>query len=373
MNDPRHFSVLCLSTAGTASMDGRRMRQLCAGLEAEVVFHEADRTKGRQEAGAVISRLLAEHPWDLVYLEGTGLVGGLPLIQAARQRGQRFIVSSGDPVGGFFRVTRGPVSGWVFGVYERRLYRACTAFIGWTPYLTGAAIQLGARRAITIEGAVDLDIFRPWPQRERDAQRARLGLPTDGLVCGIVGSLTWTARQSYCYGLELIEALKLVKRSNLFVLIVGDGDGRRRLEAALPEPLRTRVIFAGRLPETDVVGAINAMDIGFVTQTLDGLGNYRLTTKLPEYLACGTPVAMSTVPGFYDYVSSAGWALPPFHPNSSEFHRRCARWLDRLSAAEITAKAQHTRAIAASRFDYKVLGRRFRAFVQSLLEEGKEP
>lgn len=367
----RQTAVLCLCTAGAGSMDARRMRKLCEGLRAEVVFLEIDRSVGRRRIGAVVARSLAERRWELVYMEGTGIVGGLPLVRAARGHGQRFIVSSGDPVGGFFGVTRGRFLGWLFERYERRLYRACTAFVGWTPYLTGAALQLGARRAITIEGAVDLSVFRPLPREERDALRTRFGLPPDSLVCGVVGSLSWTARQAYCYGFELIETLKLVKRDDVFVLIVGDGDGRARLEAALPEKFRKRVLFTGRLPESEVVGAMNVMDIGFVSQTLDALGSFRLTTKLPEYLACGTPVAMSAVPGFYDYVSAAGWALPPFHPASPEFHRNCADWLDQLPSAEVVKKAMHARAVAEARFDYEILGKRFRTFVESLLEEGK--
>ena len=372
MTSAARFAVLGLSTAGTSSMDGRRMRRLCEGLNAEVVFHEADRSTNRRDAGAVISRLLAERHWDLVYLEGTGIVGGLPLIGTARRHGQKFIVSSGDPVGGFFRVTRGLVSGWVFGVYERRLYRACTAFVGWTPYLTGAALQSGARRAITVEGGVDLDRFRPLPPEERAAVRARFGLPGDHLVCGVVGSLAWTSRQKYCYGLELVESLRRLRRRDVSVLIVGDGDGRARLEAAVPAGLRDRVIFTGRLPEAEVVEAMNALDVGFVTQSLDELGSFRLTTKLPEYLACGVPVAMSPIPGFYDYAQEAGWALPALHPASAGFHAACAVWLDALRPEQIAEKARHARRVATAHFDYERLGVKFRSFVESLLKEGLE-
>jgi glycosyltransferase involved in cell wall biosynthesis len=362
-------AILCLSTAGPTSMDGRRMHRLCAGLEAELVFHSVDRTAGRRASLRAVNKLLVSRRWDLVYLEGTGVVGGLPLLRAARARGLRFIVSSGDPIGGFFHVTRGPLVGRVFDFYERRLYRACTAFVGWTPYLTGAALRLGARRAITIEGGVDLARFRALSPGEKAAARGRFGLAADHLVCGVVGSLAWTPRQAYCYGLELIESLKRVTRRDISVLIVGDGDGLERLKAAVPLELKSRVVFTGRLPESEVVAAMNAMDIGFVTQSLDALGSFRLTTKLPEYLACGVPVAMSPIPGFYDYAQDAGWPLPPFHPASPEFHARCAAWLDALSAAEIAARAEHARGVAEERFDDERLGRKFRSFVEALLRE----
>ena len=185
----------------------------------------------------------------------------------------------------------------------------------------------------------------------------------------MVGSLRWTPRQSYCYGLELVETLKRLKRPDISLLIVGDGTGKDILQSRLPDDLRGRAVFTGRLPETEVVRALNAMDIGFITQTLDQLGNYRLTTKLPEYLACSLPVAMSPVPGFFDYALGAGWALPARHPASPEFHQQCAAWLDRLTAEEVAAKAQPARAIACERFDYSLLSRRFQLFANSLLTQ----
>src|SRR5262249_25044776 len=125
-----------------------------------------------------------------------------------------------------------------------------------------------------------------------------------------------------------------------------------------------------RLGQDAISDAISAMDIGFVTQTLDGLGNFRLTTKLPEYLACGVPVAMSPIPGFYDYVAPAGWALPACHPATAEFHEQCAAWLDCLDRIEMTEKAAQARHIAERHFDYDQLGKRFQEFVEDLLKHG---
>ncbi len=357
-----------MNTGGPGNLHGLRMRRLASGLKAESTCHDLDMSRGRFRALGEFHRLLTSSKWDLVYMEGTGISAGLPLIGKAIAHRQKYIVSSGDPIGGFFAVTKGPLSGALFGIYERLLYRFSAAFIGWTPYLTGAALTMGAPRAATIEGAVDLDLFRPFSPAMKLAVRGQYGIPEDALVCGVVGSLRWTARQSYCYGLELIEILKRILRKDVHLLVVGDGDGRARLEAALSDALRPRVIFTGRLPENEVVAAMNAMDIGFVTQTLDALGNFRLTTKLPEYLACGVPVVMSPVPGFFDYVSPAGWALPPHHPASPEFHAAAAQWLDGLTKTEIEGKKDQARQVSAARFDYRILEAKFSEFIDRLLD-----
>jgi glycosyltransferase involved in cell wall biosynthesis len=360
-------TVLCINTGGRGSLYELRARRLAATLSDEVTHFDVDRSVSRRHSSRAIWRLLQSRKWDLVYQEGTGIAAGANLIRAAVAWRQPFVVSSGDPIGGFFQVTKGELVGRLFGIYEKMLYRHCAGFVGWTPYLTGRAIQMGARRGVTVEGAVDLQLFRPYPKDERLAARQSYGLNPGHLVCGVVGSLDWVRRQSYCYGLELIEALKRVKRQDLSILIVGDGNGRAILESAVSDTVRSRVVFTGRLPEAEVVRAINAMDVGFVTQTLDSLGNYRLTTKLPEYLACRVPVAMSPVPGFYDYVSTAGWPLPPYHPASAAFQRHCAAWLDSLHRDEVNEKASRAREVASQCFDYESVGEKFRSFVEGLL------
>jgi hypothetical protein len=77
---------------------------------------------------------------------------------------------------------------------------------------------------------------------------------------------------------------------------------------------------------------------------------------------------MSPVPGFFDYVASAGWPLPVAHPASVEFHRHCADWLDDLGADEIRGKAERARQLAYDKFDYTHLSGKFVQLVESLLQ-----
>ena len=359
--------ILCVNASGM-HQDRVRMDRLgtCLSKIADLTSFDIDKTNRRAAAVGLWS-LLTSRKWDLVYQEGTGIAAGLPLLRAGMTRAQKYVVSSGDSVSGFFRVTRGAVVAVPFRWYERALYRRAAGFIGWSPYLAGRALELGAPRAVTVEGAVDLDVFKQYAPAERVGARDRFGLRHDHLVLGMVGSITWVDRQKYCYGLDLVETIKHLRRTDVSLLIVGDGDGLPRLRALVPPDLQSRVVFTGRLPYADVVTAMNAMDIGFITQTLDQLGSYRLTTKMPEYLACGLPIAMSPTPGFFDYVGAAGWALPSAHPAAPEFHIACAKWLDSLSSDEVKTRAQGCRAIAADRFSYDSIGSKFAQFVEHIL------
>ncbi|VEP15941.1 Glycosyltransferase involved in cell wall bisynthesis [Hyella patelloides LEGE 07179] len=359
--------VLCLGTAGKGGQDERRIYRLSKWLNADVSYYFVDRSISKVEAAKDVWRVLKSEPWDLVYQEGTGLAGGVNLILASLLRQQPYVISSGDPIAGFFRTTKGNLVGNIFEIYEHLLYRYSAGFMGWTPYLTGVAMRMGAPKAVTVEGAVASDIFYPYSPEKRRAIRQKLGIPENHLVCGVVGSLIWVPPQSYCYGYELVEILKRVKRDDISFLIVGDGDGKTRMEEAVPKSLRSRIVFTGRLPESEVVSAMNAMDIGFVT-LFGEMGNYRLTTKLPEYLGCGVPVAMNPTAGFYDYAANGGWALPEGHPSDRFFWDRSALWLDNLSWQEVKTKKEAAVEVAAKYFDYEVIAPKFRDFMHRLLD-----
>lgn len=360
--------VLCIGTSGKGSQDERRIYRLTKWLQADIdiTYYFIDRSRSKLESAKDIQKVLKSEAWDLVYQEGTGIASGANLILASLLKKQPYVVSSGDPIAGFFRTTKGDLIGNLFEIYEHLLYRFSAGFIGWTPYLTGVAMRMGAPKAVTVEGAVASDVFYPYSPEKRCAVRQKLGIPEDHLVCGVVGSLIWVPPQSYCYGYELVEILQRVKRKDISFLVVGDGDGKERMEKVIPAELRDRIVFTGRLPESEVVDAMNAMDIGFVT-LFGEMGKYRLTTKLPEYLGCGVPVAMNPTAAFYDYAAQGGWALPEGHPSDVEFLDRCAVWLDRLDWQEVNAKKVAAVEVAAKHFDYKVIAPKFRDFVHRLL------
>src|SRR5262245_1017531 len=95
--------ILCINPRGPGDLHGLRARCLASHLNADVTFHDVDRAISRTAASRRVWSLLRSENWDLVYQEGTGIAGGFNLIRAARAWGQPYIVSSGDPIGGYFR------------------------------------------------------------------------------------------------------------------------------------------------------------------------------------------------------------------------------------------------------------------------------
>ncbi len=314
--------LLAFATQGAGGNDEARLRALLAN-------HPADWFPFRRTFNLDLWRTLIRSRYPLVVMEGTGIAGGLPLIAAKFLAGQRYIVSSGDAVAPFVRQKQ-PWLTPLFALYERLLYRHAAGFIGWSPYLTGRALTFGVPRAATAAG------WSPSSLRSSHGPRTReqLGIPQDALVIGIVGSLAWTASVRYCYGLELSEAARRTQRPDIRFLIVGEGNGRAEL-ARLSDP---RVILTGFVPRETVPDYLAAMDLASLPQSCDGVGSFRYTTKLSEYLTAGLPVVTGQIPAAYDLDEGWLWRLPGRAPWTETYIEALAKLLDSLTPAELARK-----------------------------------
>ena len=326
-------TVACLATQGTGSNDEARVISLVEELApAPLPF---DRAHKLRSALGVLRRLARTRP-DVVVLEGTGIAGGVALIAARRLLGVRYVVSSGDAVAPFV----GSVTPWLrplAGLYERLLYRGSSGFIGWSPYLVGRALTLGAPAGMTAAG---------WPPAsargidDRERVRGDLGIEPRTLVFGIVGSLAWNERAGYCYGLELVRAVRRVSRRDVHVLVVGDGSGRKRLEQEAGDDLGSRVTLTGAVDRDSVPAMLAAMDVVSLPQTVDGVGSFRYTTKLSEYLEARRPVVTSQIPLAYDLDGGWLWRLPGSQPWRDPFVQALAELMERVTAEEVALHAE---------------------------------
>jgi hypothetical protein len=322
--------VACFATQGTGSLDEDRIRALLEPLDPIVLPFE----RGSKLGSAMsLIRTLARHKPDLVVMEGTGVAGGVAILASRALLRSRYVVSSGDAVGPYVRLVSPPLAP-IAALYERALYRYSAGFIGWSPYLVGRALTFGAPRAMTAAGWAPDN----GPALDRAEARAALGLPESGLVFGLVGSLAWSATAGYCYGLELVKAALLSKRPDLHVVIVGDGDGRQRLEQLAGPELGGRVRITGRVPREELGAYLGALDVASLPQSVDGVGSFRYTTKLSEYLAAGLPVVTGQIPLGYDLDDGWLWRLPGDAPWDDRYVSALARLMDSLSPDELAER-----------------------------------
>ena len=345
--------IAYFATQGTGSGDEGRIRALLELCAAEPL--PFDRSNKPRSALRLLAELARRRP-ELVVMEGTGVAGGAAVLAARTMLGVRYVVSSGDAVAPYIGASR-PILRPLAHLYERLLCRRSAGFIGWSPYLTGRAVTLGAPRAMTAAN---------WafatPGQGRDMVRRELGIPEDAVVFGIVGSLDWNARVGYCYGAELVRALRSTSREDLRALVVGDGSGRARL-SELADP---RVILPGRVPRERVPDYLAAMDVGSLPQSVDGVGAFRYTTKISEYLSSGLPVVTGQIPLAYDMDDGWLWRLPGDAPWDERYLAALAHLMGSVSREELSRRRELVpRDLPA--FDLARQQRQVAGFLQDLL------
>jgi glycosyltransferase involved in cell wall biosynthesis len=232
-------------------------------------------------------------------------------------------------------------------------------------YFTGIATRKPLPPWIWLPDGVDPARFRPR-RRDPDVVALRRGLGLDGrFVVGLVGNIHHAPRHDLFYGWELAEALALLPAGlPVTGVVVGDGPGRPALERARARlGLGDRLLLVGRVPHAEVPTWMNAFDVALSTQTDDPVGWGRTTAKLPEYLACGTPVLCSDVGEAHRLLARSGQTLPYRGTRDASYPARLADRLRTWAGQDLDPLRSHNRDLALAHFDYQVLRRRLGEFL----------
>ena len=190
-----------------------------------------------------------------------------------------------------------------------------------------------------------LDLNRIFQETEaelalgRQRIRSQLEIPEKAIVFGIVGTLVWNPRVQYCYGVELVKAALRAKRDDIRVLVVGDGAGLAELEQLAGNRAGSMIILTGRADRGDVPDYLAAMDLVSLPQSVDGVGSFRYTTKLSEYLAAGLPVVTGQIPLSYDLDDQWLWRLRGYAPWSENYIRALTNLMNSITQGDIHLKA----------------------------------
>ncbi len=283
--------------------------------------------------------------------------------------GARYIISSGDAVAPFL-TSRWPLGKWIFTLYERLLCGNAAGFIGWTPYLVGRAKEMGAPLGMTAAGWAPHPYSPARRAESRLRMRRSLGIPDDAIVFGITGSLIWSERWKYCYGHELVQAIAHTKNPKVCVLVVGDGSGLSELRKIAGSQLNKRVFLPGRVPRERVPAYLAAMDVGSLPQSVDNLGSFRYTTKLPEYFSARLPIVTNQIPAAYDLDDGQMWRLPGKAPWDPRFVQSLIDLMDQISPAIIEQKRSAIPSYLPE-FDRDRQIARTTTFVEDILEDLK--
>jgi glycosyltransferase involved in cell wall biosynthesis len=218
---------------------------------------------------------------------------------------------------------------------ERRLARRTDRIIAVSPQIRDQLVDLGIGRNRQIDVVplgLDLhdflDIDGPTGQL-----RAKLGVPRDAPLVGIVGRLVPIK--------DVSTALAAIERiPGVHLAVVGDGDERPALEAeARTRGIADRTHFTGW--SDDIPGVMADLDVAILSSRNEGT-----PVSLIEALAAGRPVVATDVGGVAFVVEDgrSGYVVPP---------------------GDASALAERTDRLLANPDERAAMGRRGREYVRA--------
>ncbi len=136
---------------------------------------------------------------------------------------------------------------------------------------------------IPLESTIDPLRFFP---RDRHAARIRFGLPVQGRLLGVSGSLERNRGIDRVY-----QAFLRLSADDpaLYLVLAGDLDRR------MPPPRHPRLLFLGRLPHSEMPHFFSALDLALIPMIDTAFGRYAFPQKAYEIMACGTPLLTAWV------------------------------------------------------------------------------
>lgn len=176
------------------------------------------------------------------------------------------------------------ISSWELGIL--RATGSTLSVVCQQAYLQALSLGMPAGRVRLIPNGVDLDAFRPQPNREETRQA--LNLPAQAPLVGFVGRLSWEKGPDMF--LKLAQHV-LKKNAEIHFVIFGDGPMKVELAQEIGTTgMQDRLHLAGVWE--DMPSAYAALDMLVQTSRVEGM-----PFTLLEGMACGLPVAAMNAGG----------------------------------------------------------------------------
>ena len=242
-----------------------------------------------------LSRHLADGEFDVVHTHA-GRAGAIGRI-AAHRAGVRAIVHT---LHGFpFNEFQNAATRAALRAVERRLARITDYFLTDGSLVASEAVRLKIAPPDRIRAMISpIDPVPVTSAAARRAARRALELPADAKVVGTAARLADQKAP-----LDMVEAIAGLRRRDVYMVWLGDGELRPSVERRIAERgLTDRFILAGE--RDDVARLLPAFDVFALSSLWEGL-----PCSLVEAMTCGIPVAVTAVNSVPELVLSARTGL----------------------------------------------------------------
>jgi len=227
---------------------------------------------------------------------------------------------------------------------NRWLYRRASAHVVTTGERLREQVMretgLGPERASSVPTGIDLERFAPGDRR---SARARLGLPQDAFIVGIVATLrSWKGHR------YLVDAVAQARDPRWRLVIVGDGPGKENLVAQIAAlGAESQIGMPGN--QDDVVPWLQALDVF----ALPSYANEGVPQAIMQAMACRIPIVTTPVGSIGEIVRDGHTGLFVQPQNADSLRAALARLDTEPASRERLAQAGYDE--ARSRFGAAIM------------------
>ena len=214
-----------------------------------------------------------------------------------------------------------------------------------------------------LPNGVDCDRF--YPNRSGISIRQKYGFSAGDIILILVANLD---RAHYFKGVEiLLRILGMMKRTDVKLLIVGDGDLRKDYEkTAVEQGVADRVFFIGRVSDEQLPIYYAASDIGILPSWTMGEA---FGIVLLEAMACGKPVISSNLPGVRTVVSDGEDGLLAKPGDIADLKEKIQTLIDNPQLRQ--EMGQRGRAKVEEKYAWPKIGEKLESFYRSVLSDSQ--
>jgi lipopolysaccharide/colanic/teichoic acid biosynthesis glycosyltransferase len=259
---------------------------------------------------AVTGMFAARH--EVVFASSTPLTVGVPAALISRWRGTPFVFEVRDlwpraPVE--LGALKNPYAIAVARLAEKLFYRLAFKVVALSPGMVEGVVEAGkpAAAVVMAPNASDIDLFG---NADPSGIRDQLGIPANAVLVIHAGNLGPSNDGDWL--LNLAAAWQTAPRNKVWLLLLGEGSDRARLEKRRAAEGLDNVVFAGPVSRAQTAAYVRAADIGVVSFADLPVLATNSPNKFFDYLAAGRPVMVNTTGWTAELVreSGAGIVLP---------------------------------------------------------------
>jgi glycosyltransferase involved in cell wall biosynthesis len=253
--------------------------------------------------------------YDLVFATSTPLTAGIPGLFAKMLRRKSFVFEVRDlwpELPKAMGVIRNPIILTAMSALEWLSYHVADRCIGLAPGMVEGIARRGiqGQKIAMVPNGCDVDIFgdavAPWRPS---------GVETGDLLAIYTG--THGAANGLSSLVDVAQVLQSRKRSDIKIVLFGDGKDKKALQARVAALGLTNIMFHDTVTKDKVAALMSGADIGI--QCLANIPAFYFGTspnKFFDYIAAGLPV-LNNYPGWLTELITQhdlGYSVPPDDP-----------------------------------------------------------